>query len=365
MTTPSDPQNPGVPDPSQSGSNPGQTPEPGGYTPPPGGGYTPPPAGGYQPPAGGGYTPPPSSGGYGTPPPSGGYGTPPSSGGYGTPPPNYGSQQPNYGSPEPGYGSQQPNYGAPQGNYGAPQANYGAPAAGAYGGGGPVGQFSVGDAISYAWKKFTGNPLPWILVALTWFAINAVLTLLSRPSTTASGGEFSYSVSGPSTIFSIISLFVSIFFGAALVRGALAEIDGQKPGYGSFFQFKTIGAVLITGLLLGLGTLIGSIVCIGGIIFAFFAWFSYAFVIDRDQSPIDAIKSSFSVISKNIGPLFLLALANVGILLVGAILCGVGLIVAYPLVHISATYAYRFFTGGPIAPADAALAPVTPQYPPQ
>ena len=27
--------------------------------------------------------------------------------------------------------------------------------------------------------------------------------------------------------------------------------------------------------------------------------------------------------------------------------------------------AYRFFTGGPIAPADAALAPVTPQYPPQ
>ncbi|MFW0783125.1 hypothetical protein AAFP35_01270 [Gordonia sp. CPCC 206044] len=373
MTNPPDPNDSGTSDSGQSaGGDPGQSPEPttpANYPPPPS--SPPPPPGGYPPPQGpGGYGPPqtPPPGGYAPPPPPpGGYeppqAPPPPPPGAGYPPPGgYQSPPPppppsgEYAPPPPGGG-----YGGPPpGAYGAPQGGYGAPGYGAPGFGAPAApQFSVGEAIGYAWNRYKANPLPWIILILVGVVVSGVISYLGQ---TLSDDGRNFLILA---IFSIISTVVGYIFQGAYIRGALDEVSGTKADFGNFFRIN-FGPVIITALLVGIGTSIGLILLIiPGIVFAFLAYWALTFVVDRDEDPIQGIKSSFSVISQNFGELFLLALANVGLLILGVILCGIGLLVTMPLVVISSTYAYRHFTGGLIAPIGSAAAPpYPPTYPP-
>ncbi|MFW0794205.1 hypothetical protein AAFP30_10365 [Gordonia sp. CPCC 205515] len=400
MTTPSDPHNIEPHDRGQgSGDNsaPDPTPPTGGYPPPsyppPGGAYPPPPpppSGSYPPPPsdqggafppppsdqggafppppsqGGAYPPPPSqpAGGAYPPPPSGSYPPPPSQGGaYPPPPPSDPYPSGSYPSggayPPPPSGAYPPagDYGSPSGGYGASGSGYGAPAGDAYGAV-AAPQFSVGDALSYAWSRFSGNAVPWILITLLAGLVTGLINYLGY----AIGGNGSFI----RIIFSLIAVIVGYIFQGAMIRGALDEVGGSKPAIGSFFQFANVGAVILTALLVAIGTDIGLILCIiPGLIFAFLAFWSLPFTVDRNLQPIEAIKASFSVISKNAGALFPLALVNALILVVGALLCGVGLLVAVPIVVISSTYAYRVFTGGQVAPVGGHTPPSAPPgYPP-
>jgi uncharacterized membrane protein len=296
--------------------------------------------GGYDPnkdPQNQGGTPDPEWPGYppgGTTPPPGSY--PPPSQGSGFPPPPGG------------------NYPPPPGNYPPPPGNYPPPPGGNFGGGfgpGPA-QLSVGDAISYGWRKFSQNPGVWIVAMVVAFIIQALLNGIFN--------GFDYSVSfedGASTfgIWSIIGSLVTAVVGyliqAAFVRGALSEIDGQKPAFGTFLQVGAVSAVIVAGLLVGIATTIGLFLCIiPGLVVAFLTWWTMQFVVDRNQDAITAIKSSFNAIKSNVGTLLLLALALVGINIVGALLCGLGLLVTVPVSIIASTYAYRITTGGPVAP---------------
>ncbi|MED5802274.1 hypothetical protein VX037_14665 [Gordonia sp. Z-3] len=369
MTTPSDPQNPGSSDPDPgAGAESGRTPEPGtGGTPPPSyppPGSTPPPPSGYPPP---GSYPPPSG-----PPPGGAYPPPP-----GPPPSGPPPQGPPPQGPPPGYGAQQPGYGAqpgypppPAGGYGQPAGgpggyppppgDYGAP--GAYGGGAygapTAEQFSIGEAFSYGWNRYKENALSWIVVILISLVVSGVIQWLGNIS--SDYGRIFWI----SAIFGIIATIIGYIFQGAYARGALDETSGSKPDIGRFFNVN-FAAVIITAFLVGLGTFIGLILLIiPGIVFAFLAYWSLTFVVDRDMDPIEGIKASFSVISKNAGTLFLLALAVIGLNIVGALLCLVGLLVTLPVTMIATTYAYRFFTGGQVAPLASAAPMAPPPYPP-
>ena len=108
----------------------------------------------------------PGGPGYGAPPPGPGYGRhaspPPGPGGYGPPPgpPPGEGPPPSYGAPPPPPPS---GYGAPPAGY-PPQPSYGAPPGGP---GGPA-QFNVGEAVSWAWNKFTKNALALIVPLLLY-----------------------------------------------------------------------------------------------------------------------------------------------------------------------------------------------------
>ena len=64
---------------------------------------------------------------------------------------------------------------------------------------------------------------------------------------------------------------------------------------------------------------------------------------------VDAITSSVKLVSANLGQALLLALLSFVIVLIGACLCGVGLLVAYPVVTIATAYAYKKFRNQPVA----------------
>ena len=65
---------------------------------------------------------------------------------------------------------------------------------------------------------------------------------------------------------------------------------------------------------------------------------------------IDSIKASWSFVKDHVGPLILLYLLTLVVAFVGALLCGVGLLAAIPIVVLMQTYAYRKLQGQYVTP---------------
>src|ERR1700746_2121062 len=119
---------------------------------------------------------------------------------------------------------------------------------------------------------------------------------------------------------------------AGLLSGCLDIADGKPVSIGSFFKPRNLGPALLTALLVGIGTWIGLILCIiPGIIFGFLAMFAIPFVVDRSLSPVESIKASIATARSNLGGTFLSSLVQYAIVLVGELLCGIGLVVAFPI----------------------------------
>jgi uncharacterized membrane protein len=318
--------------------------------PPPPGNYPPPPQGGYPPPPPpGGYPPPPSQGGYPPPPPQGGgYPPPPPQGAPGYPPP-------------------------------PPQAGYPPPP------GGPSA-YSVGDAFSWAWGKFSQNAAALIIAALVYAVIAAVLggivyglAIALAPDTVTTYEEyeygFEYSTSAGFGAASIIVLLlggllvwaVQLAMVSAYTSGLLDIANGQPVTVGSFFKPRKVGAVVIAGLIVIIAFYIGLFLCIiPGLIVAFLAMFTIVALLDRNLSPVDAIKASVDVAKNNVGPALLTLLVMAALWIVGSVLCYVGLLVAGPIAALIQVYAWRRLTGGPVAELNPQpLPPGPPQMGPQ
>jgi len=308
--------------------------------PPSDGGYPPPPSdGGYPPPPGGNYPPPP--------PPGGNY---PPPGGYAPPPPPPGAAPGRYPPPQyPGY----PPPGVP-GGY--PPAGPGFPGA---------QSLNVSEAFSWAWNKFSKNAVALLVPALVYGIIIGILAgavyglaFALAPTTTyeSYGSSYSYEASfGFASILVLIVGYIILMVVAAAIQsaylGGLLDIaDGRPVTIGSFFKPRNVGSVIIATLIIGIAAGIGSFCFIVGLVIGVFTLFTTVIIVDRKVSPIDAIKQSVEITKNNIVPVILTWLVAGAIALVGALLCGIGLIVAIPVSALFLVYAYRKLTNGHLAP---------------
>lgn len=256
----------------------------------------------------------------------------------------------------------------PAGGFGPPQGGFPPPPSGYPPVGGPPA-FSVGTAFGWAWNKFSKNAVPLIVASLVFgiviIALQAIVNIvqaLVSPGDTSyiaddSGFSFTYSATGVAgTIVAIVGWFLSLLVSAAIQSAFLGGIfdiaNGQQVSVGSFFRPRNVGNVVIAGLIVGVITTIGFILCIvPGLIASILLMFTTIAVLDRNLSPIDAIKSSFETAKNNIGPVLLVWLVSVAVVLVGALLCGVGLLVAIPVAALLLVFTYRTLNGGFVAPA--------------
>lgn len=165
----------------------------------------------------------------------------------------------------------------------------------------------------------------------------------------------SYSLDSPgSIIVSLIGWLVLLIVGAAIqsayIGGVLDIANGQQVSIGSFFRPRNVGNVVIAGVIVGILTSIGMFLCIiPGLIVSIFTMFTIVALLDRNLAPIDSIKTSFNIVKENFTPALLTWLVMLVIAVVGALLCGVGLLVAVPLVILIEVYAYRKLSGGQVA----------------
>jgi uncharacterized membrane protein len=321
----------------------------------------PPPPPGNPPPPPGGYPPPPPPGGY-PPPPQGGYPPPPPPGGYPPPPPPRG-----YPPPPPGAYPPPPQGGYPPGGY-PPQPGYPPPGGPGFGGQRP---YSIGEAFSWAWNKFSKNAGPLIVSTLVFgliqFVLNAIVQSLAGAvaptdyrSYTSDESGFSYAWGGSYGAASIgvliigwlVMLVVGGWISSAYFGGILDIANGREVTFGSFFKARSVGNVIIASLIVGVITSIGLLLCVvPGLIASILLMFTIVALLDRNLAPLDAVKTSFGITTANFGNALLAWLVIVAVTIVGALLCGVGLLVAVPVAALILVYTYRHLTGGQVAPA--------------
>lgn len=301
-----------------------------------------PPAPSYgQPPAG-----PPPTPAYGQPPPG-----PPPAPQYGQPP--AGSSP--YGQPAPGgYPPPPPGYGQAPGAYPPPAGGYGA----------PVPASPIGETFSYGWRKFTQSGGLFIVAGLVWFVIAIVVffvvaaifggfgALLDPDGDGVSNGigfGFSIGFIVVSAAFALVSYLIQ----AAFIRAALAVTEGRQLQFGDFFKFVDAGPIILTALLLAaIGVVLNLIPFFGGIITIavnFLLFFTFWFVIDKHLSPVDALKASYQLVTANLSTTVLFYLLCILIIIAGAVLCGVGLLVAVPVVLLATAFLFKRLLGDPIA----------------
>lgn len=225
----------------------------------------------------------------------------------------------------------------------------GAPPAGPVGGSTP---YAVSDAFNYGWKKFQENLGPWILGVLILFLGLAIVQvvynlvagwLLDLVSTGSTGTVIASIIA--TLVLGVPVAILGMIVQAQIVRGGLATCEGRIE-LGRFFDTRMLGPIVVASVIAGLLTLAGVIACyVGAVVVAFFVQFFAYFVLDRDARPWDSIKASFSFVNQHLANIIVLFLASVLAVLIGALLCGVGLLVAYPVVAIAHAYTYKALNG--------------------
>ncbi|WP_454858788.1 hypothetical protein [Promicromonospora soli] len=291
-----------------------------------------------------------------------GGGTPPSGGP--TPPPAGGPTPPPSGGAMPPAGgpTQPPAYGGADQPpaYGAPAGPYGTQ---------PSGPFRVGEALGFGWDRFKGNWLFWVLFVLLLVVVFLAFNSGSfgdvrEINEAAMRGDISSqaaaSVSAGSSTLGFVGGLILSVLGALGINAALREVSGEKATWGTLFKVNNLGMVILTVLLLMVANFIGALLCgLGLIVLAIFAPFTYHNVLDRNLNAWEAFTSSFRLVGQNFGAVFVLELALLGINIVGGIPFFLGWFVTIPLSVLALAFAFRRITGGPVSAGPAAAGPGT------
>jgi uncharacterized membrane protein len=227
--------------------------------------------------------------------------------------------------------------------------------------------FRVGEALSFGWDRFKGNWVFWVLFVLLTFVVSAIFNSgsvgdiqdqINASSDPEAMQELAASASGASSLLQLIGSLVVAVLQALGINAALREVSGEKASWGTLFKVNSYGMIILAALLLVAASFVGILLCgIGLIAVGIFAVFTYHNVVDKGMNAWAAFTSSFSLVGKNFGPVFLLELALLGINIVGALLCGLGLFITVPLSVLAIAYAYRRLTGGPVAAGTTASGP--------
>ena len=141
----------------------------------------------------------------------------------------------------------------------------------------------------------------------------------------------------------LISFVVQTYLGLGLIQLMLNIVRGNEA---SFADFKVPGGVFAAGLgaafLAALGTATGMLFCIvPGVMLGMGLWFQQYVIIDQQIGAVDALKESWRLTDGSKLQLFALALVSGLIMLAGMAACGVGLLVAGPVVALANATVYN------------------------
>jgi hypothetical protein len=266
--------------------------------------------------------------------------------------------------PPPAYGSSP--YGA------VPDGGSGDVAPPAYGVGQPgaEGPYRPTEAISYGWRKFSASPatllIPMIVVFVGIVFVSVLVEILilgtflathectrTGPGTqihTQCGPGFVTRLIGAGVAAALINLVAQVL-AAGLYKGATHVTDGRSFTLGELFDGWDKAQVVVASLIIAAATFVGTVLCyLPGIVVGFLAQFTVLFIVDKQLGAVDAIRASVKLVTDNLGQTLVFYLLAIVVLIVGAILCGIGLLVAAPVALIGLAYTFRRLQGEPVVP---------------
>ena len=248
------------------------------------------------------------------------------------------------------------------------------------------GQVSL-DALSDAWAALTPTLLTWIGAGLLCFLLALIYGSIQRlviggpPQT----GRFVMPSPTPaSVVLQLVSSALSLFVVAAVFNMALHQL---RTGRAEISQIFGIGDVLpalmvagvLNSILQGIGwifvqillaigvvlppALILPIVAVPALLASIGLMMVTPLIVDQKVSGIEAISRSWQTMSQHLGAGLLVIIVLFLVNVVGACLCGLGLLVTVPLSFLTVAFIYRdLFLGGTMGPGFGQ--PSGPNIPP-
>ena len=224
-------------------------------------------------------------------------------------------------------------------------------------------------AIGEAWSVVQKNLATWIIATIIYAVISGVISFMQRtlgPHVNADGSMGGSSVLG--LLLSLFSIAIGGFLMGGLYKMALKQLRGESIAPGDIFSASDvlpalIGASLLTGIAIGLGLIL---LIIPGLILTALLMLTTPVIVDKSAGAIEGMTQSLNALKPHIGGSLIFLLALVGINILGAIPCGLGLLVTAPVSIVAVAIVYRdFFLGGTTASGDANLFPPIPNIPPR
>jgi len=183
------------------------------------------------------------------------------------------------------------------------------------------------DFIKAAFGTIKKHPVPWILLGL---------------------------------VFGMIQPFGGAFLMPNFIRIARkAAASEEPPDIGDLFKFDDIADDLVTMVILSVAVILGIFACfIGAWIVAFLGTWTIHLRADKLYAPMDCIKASMYHVKDNFVDVFVGTLIIQMVVMFGVIFtCGLGALVATPILVIALERFYDSNRDGIIAAADAAGIP--------
>lgn len=233
----------------------------------------------------------------------------------------------------------------------------------------PGPRWDLGEALSYGWARLQANISQLVLAMLVLLvgglatvAVAAVLQALlldsgsaefdgSTGDVTITEGSGLLTVLVVNALICALALVVFQVLASGLVRGALGITEGREFRVAEMLRTDQVGPVLVTSLLVGGLTFVGTLLCyLPGLLVGFLTSYSLYFVLDQGLAPAAAVRASVNLVKDNVGPTLIWYVVGGFLILLGLIACGVGALLTVPLVLIGTAYTYKTLTGAPVAP---------------
>lgn len=216
-------------------------------------------------------------------------------------------------------------------------------------------KFTTGEALKFAWQNTKANFWPFAGFLIFLWILSSLPSWLTRAGNLNTAGE---------AIIQIIGFVVQMLVSIGFLKTVLKVVDGGKIQFSeavveSFRNTHLLVKYFLGTLLYGLTVLLGLILLIvPGFIWLLKYMFTGYLVVDKGMKPVEAWKESALITEGSKWELFKLWLISLVISIVGALLFGVGLFVAVPIVVLAQGYVYRKLSNTNIVPAVAT--PVEP-----
>ena len=211
--------------------------------------------------------------------------------------------------------------------------------------------FSIKEAIRFGWTEFKKDP--WFFVGVT-----VALSLFTIVVDSLTGDRHGIQ----SVLGIIISLIASTIVTIAYARLALSTVAGAHVGWNGLWAPQHFFSALGAGILQFVIIIVGFILLIvPGVIAGLLLCFTQIALVDKNLSPVEALKESYRLARPHLWQLFLFMLSLLLLNLIGLIALVIGLLVTIPVSLISVAYVYKKLSGAlepvVVVPNEA----VTPQ----
>jgi uncharacterized membrane protein len=201
--------------------------------------------------------------------------------------------------------------------------------------------------VTLAWNRFLRAWVPLVLGSIIYFVIIEVISQgpliavkVALPDSPALGALVQLAGT-------LVTTTLGAFFMVGIIRITLEAARGQVPNLGTLFSggdrfLPMLGLHFLLAIIVTVGFVL---LIVPGVIAMLGLGFSYFFVADAEMGPIEAMRASWDATNGQKGKLFVLALLSFGIVLLGAMACGIGMLPASCIVYIAWTIVYTRLTG--------------------